>query len=96
MRPANELCKHPAYAELQLSVSPAQFVSIKRLGESAFKDPLLVTRQGVIIACRALRGSDDSRHRHRRCPDLQEPFLGTANGERRNRSGVRGLLFAIF
>jgi hypothetical protein len=49
MRPTNELCKHPAYTELQLSVSPAQFASIKLLGESAFKDPLLVTRQGVII-----------------------------------------------
>jgi hypothetical protein len=49
MRPTNELRKHPAYAELQLSVSPPQFASIKRLGESAFKDPLLVTRQGVII-----------------------------------------------
>jgi hypothetical protein len=49
MRPTNELHKHPAYAELQLSVSPAQFASIKRLGEAAFKDPLLVTQQGVII-----------------------------------------------
>lgn len=49
MRPIDELRKHPAYAELQLSVSPAQFASIKRLGEPAFKDPLLVTRQGVII-----------------------------------------------
>ena len=49
MRSRNELRKHPAYVELQLSVSPAQFASIKRLGERAFKDPLLVTRQGVII-----------------------------------------------
>jgi hypothetical protein len=49
MRSTNELRKHPAYAELQLSVSPAQFASIKRLGEPAFKDPFLVTRQGVII-----------------------------------------------
>jgi hypothetical protein len=49
MRPTNELRKHPAYAELQLSVSPAQFASIKRMGEAAFKDPLLVTQQGVII-----------------------------------------------
>lgn len=48
-RLTNELRKHPAYAELQLSVSAAQFSSIKRLGESAFKDPLLVTRQGVIV-----------------------------------------------
>jgi ParB-like chromosome segregation protein Spo0J len=49
MRSTNELRKHPAYAELQLSVSPAQLASIKRLGEPAFKDPLLVTQQGVII-----------------------------------------------
>jgi len=49
MRRTNELRKHPAYAELQLSVSAAQFAAIKRLGELAFKDPLLVTRQGVII-----------------------------------------------
>ena len=49
MCPTNELRKHPTYAELQLSVSPAQFASIKRLGEPAFKDPLTVTRQGVII-----------------------------------------------
>jgi ParB-like chromosome segregation protein Spo0J len=49
MRPTNELRKHPAYAALQLSVSAAQFASLKRLGELAFKDPLLVTQQGVII-----------------------------------------------
>jgi hypothetical protein len=49
LRSTNELRKHPAYAELQLSVSPAQSASIKRLGEAAFKDPLLVTHQGVII-----------------------------------------------
>lgn len=49
MRSTNELQKHPAYAELQLSVSAGQFASIKLLGETAFKDPLLVTRHGVII-----------------------------------------------
>ena len=32
----------------QLSVSPAQFASIERLGESAFKDPLLVTPRVII------------------------------------------------
>ena len=49
VRATNELRKHPAYVELQLSVSPAQFASIKRLGEPAFQDPLTVTRHGVII-----------------------------------------------
>jgi hypothetical protein len=48
-RSVSELRPHPAYAELQLSVSSAQFASIKGLGEPAFKDPLLVTRQGVIM-----------------------------------------------
>jgi ParB-like chromosome segregation protein Spo0J len=49
MRSTNELRKHSAYADLQLSVSPAQLAALKRLGDLAFKDPLLVTRQGVII-----------------------------------------------
>jgi hypothetical protein len=60
MRPTNKLCKHPAYAELQLLVSPAQLASIKRLGESAFKDPLLVTREGVIIDGYARKECADS------------------------------------
>jgi hypothetical protein len=41
--------KHPAYVELQLAVSPTQLAALKRLGDFVFKDPLLVTRQGVII-----------------------------------------------
>lgn len=49
VRATNELRKHPAYTELQLSVSPAQLASIKRFGESALEDPLTITRQGVII-----------------------------------------------
>jgi ParB-like chromosome segregation protein Spo0J len=49
VRPTNELRKHPAYAELQLSASSAQLAALKRLGELAFKDPLLVTREGIII-----------------------------------------------
>jgi hypothetical protein len=43
------LREHPAYAELQLSVSPVQLAAIKRLGDLALRDPLLVTREGVII-----------------------------------------------
>jgi hypothetical protein len=49
IRSVEELRKHPAYTEIQLTVSPAQLAEIKRLGELAFKDPLLVTREGVII-----------------------------------------------
>ena len=49
VRSVKEVRKHPAYAELQLAVSAAQRAKINLLGELAFKDPLLVTRQGVII-----------------------------------------------
>jgi hypothetical protein len=49
VRSVEQLRKHPAYIELQLTVSPVQLAEIKRLGELAFKDPLLVTREGVII-----------------------------------------------
>lgn len=60
VRSTNELRKHPAYSELQLSVSPVQFASIKRLGESALRDPLLVTRQGIIIDGHARKEYADS------------------------------------
>lgn len=49
MRSASELRVHAAYAGLQLSVSPAQLAAIKRLGPSAWRDPILVTREGIII-----------------------------------------------
>jgi len=45
----DQLCKHPTYAELQLAVSPIQLAALKRLGSLAFKDPVLITREGVII-----------------------------------------------
>src|SRR6516164_4782951 len=54
-----------------------------------------VNRNGETDDCRALRGRDDSRHRHRRCPDLQESLVGTTDGEHRNRFCVCSLLFAI-
>jgi hypothetical protein len=41
---------------------------------------------------RTLRSLDGSGNRLDRCPALQEPFLGTADGEHRNRSGVWSLL----
>lgn len=43
------LHKHPAYVELNLAASPAQFATLKKIGPLAFQDPLLVTREGVII-----------------------------------------------
>ena len=44
---------------------------------------------------RTLRSLDGSRDRRNRCPVLQESFLGTAYGKRRNRSGIRCLLLQI-
>lgn len=49
LRPVHWFKKHPAYIELQLAVAPVQLAALTSLGELAFKDPLLVTRQGVII-----------------------------------------------
>ena len=49
LRPRQWFKKHPAYIDLQLAVAPVQLAALTTLGELAFKDPLLVTRQGVII-----------------------------------------------
>src|SRR5581483_448193 len=49
IRFVSELRKHPAYAEHQLAVSPAQLAAMKRMGELAFKYPLWITRERVII-----------------------------------------------
>jgi hypothetical protein len=49
MRPVGELRKHPAYTELNLAVSPAQLAAIQELGDLAFKDPILITAEGIII-----------------------------------------------
>src|ERR1700733_3989225 len=44
---------------------------------------------------RALRACARSRRRRRGRPLLQEPVLGAADGERRNRAGVRGVLSEV-
>jgi hypothetical protein len=49
MRPLNELRKHPAYCDLSLTVSSVQLTAVQNLGEDVFKDPLLITRAGIII-----------------------------------------------
>jgi hypothetical protein len=49
LRSVAGLHAHPAYAELKLTVTPAQLAILKRAGSIALKDPLLVTREGVII-----------------------------------------------
>lgn len=65
---SHELVKHPAYSELQLAVSPAQIAALKRLGDLAFKDPLLITREGVIIDGYARKpGSRTGRVSRNRC-----------------------------
>ena len=60
IRPLDWFSKHPAYAELQLAVAPARLASLKSLGDLAFKDPILVTRQGVIIDGYARKECADS------------------------------------
>ena len=49
MRPLNELRKHPAYSDLRLTVSSVQLTAVQNLGDVVFKDPLLITRAGIII-----------------------------------------------
>jgi hypothetical protein len=49
IRPIDWFKKHPVYVELQLAVSAAQLATLKRAGMLALKDPLLVTREGIII-----------------------------------------------
>lgn len=49
VRRVNDLSRHPAYARLNLTVASAQLSAIEELGDFAFRDPLLITRGGVII-----------------------------------------------
>ena len=49
MRPLAQLRKHPAYVDLKFSVSAAQLAEIQRLGNLPFKDPILITAEGIII-----------------------------------------------
>src|SRR6266849_6671635 len=49
MRPLNELRKHQAYIELNLMVSAGQLTALENLGTFSLKDPLLVTREGIVI-----------------------------------------------
>ena len=43
----------------------------------------------------ALRARADSHRGRRGCPVFQEPVLGAVDGERRNNSGVLGVLFEV-
>ena len=42
-----------------------------------------------------LRARADSHRGQRGCPVFQEPVLGAVDGERRNNSGVLGVLFEV-
>jgi hypothetical protein len=53
------------------------------------------TKDGKTGSRRALRGRAGSRRARRGRPVLQGPVLGAADGERRNRPGVRGVLFEV-
>ncbi len=49
LRSVDLLHAHPAYAELNLAVSPEQLAALKRSRKARLEDPLLVTREGIII-----------------------------------------------
>jgi hypothetical protein len=48
-RCVDDLRKQQTYTELQLTVSAEQLAALTHLGDLVFKDPLLITREGVII-----------------------------------------------
>src|SRR5262245_7285574 len=56
---------------------------------------LLETLDGKTGSHRALRARAGSRRCRRGRPVLQEPVLGTADGERRNSPGVRSVLSEV-
>jgi hypothetical protein len=58
MRPLAQLRKHPAYVDLKLSVSAAQLAEIQRLGDLPFKDPILITAEGMLAEPTALFYTD--------------------------------------
>lgn len=48
-RPLDQLRPHPSYARHCLTVSADRLSALASLGENAFRDPLLVTRDGLIL-----------------------------------------------
>ena len=52
-------------------------------------------KDGKTGSRRALRARDGSRRGRRGCPVLQEPVLGAAACEHRNRRGIRGVLSEV-
>jgi hypothetical protein len=47
--PLRELRPHPSYTQHQLSVSATQLSSLAGLGRSAFRDPIVITRNGIVV-----------------------------------------------
>ena len=48
-RPLHELRPHPSYAQHQLSVSASHLSSLAALGRLAFREPIVVTRRGIVV-----------------------------------------------
>lgn len=48
-RRLDELRAHPSYVQHQLSVSASQLSSLAALGGLAFREPIVITRRGVIV-----------------------------------------------
>lgn len=48
-RPLHELRPHPSYAQHQLSVSASQLSSLAGLGRLAFREPIVITRNGIVV-----------------------------------------------
>jgi hypothetical protein len=47
--PLDELRTHPSYVRHQLSVSASQLSSLIALGRLAFREPIVITRKGIIL-----------------------------------------------
>jgi len=48
-RPLDELRPHPSYVTHGLSVSASQLSTLAALGRLAFREPIVITQEGVII-----------------------------------------------
>jgi len=48
-RRVDELHPHSSYARCHLSVSPSQLSTLAELGDLAFRDPIIITRDGTVL-----------------------------------------------
>jgi hypothetical protein len=49
VRSLDELRPHPSYARHQLSVSASHLSSLAALGRLAFREPIVITRKGIVV-----------------------------------------------